>query len=159
MKTAALILPNVKERENMKKAGYILAVVLEVAALAGAWIVNYFATKKMGMARYVIYKNQKWGREYPLELIRNIVIAAVVICTVLALIVFIKKKVKSKFILTMNVVMAALTAVYTGYSLISSTETMRAYYFISLLLGIAAIAQVIKTGVANLLCGEEAHEK
>ena len=46
----------------MRKAGYILAVIIEAAALAGAWIVNYFATKKMGMARYVIYKNQTWER-------------------------------------------------------------------------------------------------
>lgn len=144
----------------MRKAGYILAVIIEAAALAGAWIVNYFATKKMGMARYVIYKNQTWEREYPMEVLQNTVIAVLVVSTVLLFLAFFRKRRYSgKWTLAMNAGMITLTAVYAGYSLVSSTETMRAYWFVSLFLGIAAAIQVIKTGAANLLCGEKMNEK
>lgn len=140
----------------MKKAGYILALLLEVAALAGAYIVNYFTRKKMGMARYVIYKNQGWERDYPMELIKNSVMAVLILLTVLVLIAFLKKRREvSRLCAVMNLVMIVLTGLYTCYTLISSTETMRAYYFISLLFAIAAVVQVIKTGICVLTGGKK----
>lgn len=140
----------------MKKAGYILALLLEVAALAGAYIVNYFTRRKMGMARYVIYKNQGWERDYPMELIKNSVMAVLILLTVLVLIAFLKKRREvSRLCVVMNLVMIVLTGLYTCYTLISSTETMRAYYFISLLFAIAAAVQVIKTGICVLTGGKK----
>ena len=140
----------------MKKAGYILALLLEVAALAGAYIVNYFTRRKMGMARYVIYKNQGWERDYPMELIKNSVMAVLILLTVLVLIAFLKKRREvSRLCVVMNLVMIVLTGLYTCYTLISSTETMRAYYFISLLFAIAAAVQVIKTGIYVLTGGKK----
>ena len=140
----------------MKKAGYILALLLEVAALAGAYIVNYFTRKKMGMARYVIYKNQGWERDYPMELIKNSVMAVLILLTVLVLIAFLKKRREvSRLCAVMTLVMIVLTGLYTCYTLISSTETMRAYYFISLLFAIAAAVQVIKTGICVLTGGKK----
>ena len=140
----------------MKKAGYILALLLEVAALAGAYIVNYFTRRKMGMARYVIYKNQGWERDYPMELIKNSVMAVLILLTVLVLIAFLKERREvSRLCVVMNLVMIVLTGLYTCYTLISSTETMRAYYFISLLFAIAAAVQVIKTGICVLTGGKK----
>lgn len=139
----------------MKKAGYILAVLLEIAALAGAYIINYFTNKKMGMARWVIYKNQGWERDYPMDTLKMAVLAVVVILTILIFLLFLKKKKDAgKLVTAMNVVMIVLTVVYVSYTLISSTETMRAYYFLSLLFGIAAAVQILKTGAAVLLCGK-----
>ena len=40
----------------MKKAAYISVTILEILCLAGAWAVQYFTRRKMGMARYVVYK-------------------------------------------------------------------------------------------------------
>lgn len=140
----------------MKKAGYILALLLEIAALTGAYIVNYFTRKKMGMARYVIYKNQGWERDYPMELIKNSVMAALLLLTILVLVFFLKRRRKAaRLCAVMNLVMVALTGLYVGDTLFSSTETMRAYYFISLLFAIAAAVQVVKTGICVLTDGKK----
>lgn len=136
----------------MKKAGYILAWLLEIAALAGAYIIHYFTRKKMGMARWVIYKNQGWEREYPMELLKNVSIAAIVVLTILILIWFLtKRKEVSNLTAAMVGFTIGMSALYIAYTLISSRETMRAYYFISLLFGIGALVQILKTiiGIAT----------
>ena len=95
-----------------------------------------------------------------MEVLQNTVIAVLVVSTVLLFLAFFRKRRYSgKWTLAMNAGMITLTSVYAGYSLVSSTETMRAYWFVSLFLGIAAAIQVIKTGAANLLCGEKMNEK
>ena len=55
----------------MKKAAYISVTILEILCLAGAWAVQYFTRRKMGMARYVVYKNRGWEARYPMELLAN----------------------------------------------------------------------------------------
>ena len=60
---------NVKGKMIMKKAAYISATILEVLCLAGAWAVQFFTRTKMGMARYVVYKNRGWESRYPMELL------------------------------------------------------------------------------------------
>ncbi len=137
----------------MKKAGYVLAVLLEIIVLAGAYMIHYFTNKKMGMARWVIYKNQGWERDYPMDMLEMMIMAVLVILTILIFLLFLKRKsAAGKLVMAMNVGMIVLTTVYVSYTLISSTETMRAYYFLSLLFGIAAAVQILKTGAAVLLC-------
>ena len=43
--------------KKMNKVFYIIATILQVLLLVGIYAVNYFTRKKMGMLRYVIYKN------------------------------------------------------------------------------------------------------
>lgn len=144
----------------MKKLGYVLMVLLEAAALAGAYIINYFTNKKMGMARWVIYKNQGWERDYPMDTLKTAVMAVLILLTILVFLFFLKRKQEAgKLLLSMNVVMILLTLLYVSYTVISSRETMRAYYFLSLLLGIAAAVQILKTGAAVLMCGKKSDEK
>ena len=76
----------------MKKALYILVTVLELACFAGAYSVSYFTRKKMGMARYVVYKNQNWRATYPLAAITFAVIALAAALTVTALALYIRKR-------------------------------------------------------------------
>ena len=148
------------EDDNMKKLGYVLMVLLEAAALAGAYIINYFTNKKMGMARWVIYKNQGWEREYPMDTLKMAVMAVLILLTILVFLFFLKRKREAgKLLISMNVVMILLTLLYVSYTVISSRETMRAYYFLSLLFGIAAAVQILKTGAAVLMCGKKSDEK
>lgn len=148
------------EDDNMKKLGYVLMVLLEAAALAGAYIINYFTNKKMGMARWVIYKNQGWERDYPMDTLKTVVMAVLILLTILVFLFFIKRKREAgKLLISMNVVMILLTLLYVSYTVISSRETMRAYYFLSLLFGIAAAVQILKTGAAVLMCGKKSDEK
>lgn len=140
----------------IRKVGYTVAICLEVMALAGAYIVNYFTNKKMGMARYMVYKNQGWERTYPMDILKYLVIAILTVLTIFAWSVFWKNRKKAGKLLTaMNITMIVLTILYVCYTLFVSREMMRAYYFISLLFGIAAFIQILKTGIANLLCGEK----
>lgn len=144
----------------MKKLGYVLMVLLEAAALAGAYIINYFTNKKMGMARWVIYKNQGWERDYPIDTLKTAVMAVLILLTILVFLFFLKRKQEAgKLLISMNVVMILLTLLYVSYTVISSRETMRAYYFLSLLFGIAAAVQILKTGAAVLMCGKKSDEK
>lgn len=148
------------EDDNMKKLGYVLMVLLEAAALAGAYIINYFTNKKMGMARWVIYKNQGWERDYPIDTLKTAVMAVLILLTILVFLFFLKRKQEAgKLLISMNVVMILLTLLYVSYTVISSRETMRAYYFLSLLFGIAAAVQILKTGAAVLMCGKKSDEK
>lgn len=148
------------EDDNMKKRGYVLMVLLEAAALAGAYIINYFTNKKMGMARWVIYKNQGWERDYPMDTLKTAVMAVLILLTILVFLFFLKRKREAgKLLISMNVVMILLTLLYVSYTVISSRETMRAYYFLSLLFGIAAAVQILKTGAAVLMCGKKSDEK
>ena len=144
----------------MKKLGYVLMVLLEAAALAGAYIINYFTNKKMGMARWVIYKNQGWERDYPMDTLKTAVMAVLILLTILVFLFFLKRKREAgKLLISMNVVMILLTLLYVSHTVISSRETMRAYYFLSLLFGIAAAVQILKTGAAVLMCGKKSDEK
>ena len=148
------------EDDNMKKLGYVLMVLLEAAALAGAYIINYFTNKKMGMARWVIYKNQGWERDYPMDTLKTAVMAVLILLTILVFLFFLKRKQEAgKLLISMNVVMILLTLLYVSYTVISSREAMRAYYFLSLLFGIAAAVQILKTGAAVLMCGKKSDEK
>lgn len=44
----------------MKKVIYWIVSVLEVALLIGAGLVNYYTPRRMGMFRFVGYKNMMW---------------------------------------------------------------------------------------------------
>lgn len=135
----------------MKKAGYILITVLEIFLLIGAFIVNYFTKKKMGMARYVVFKNRNWEREYPLDLLKNISVAVLMILTLIVVVLAIKRwKKVSRLQLRMFIVMIVLAVLSFTFILSGTTQTIRAYYFISPMLAVTLFLQILKTGVGMM---------
>lgn len=131
----------------MKKIGYIVLTLAELVFLAGAAVIQYFTRRKMGMARYVVYKNRGWEREYPMEQLTYAVMILLILFSLLVLILSIKKRAgMPKIYIGMNAGMAALLIVYVSYTCISSAETMRAYYFISAILAVTTFIQIVKTG-------------
>lgn len=145
---------------EMKKIGYVALTFAEVLFLAGAYLVHYFTRKKMGMARYVIYKNQSWERAFPMEALKYTAVAVLAVMTLLLLAVWImRRKGQGKPAPFTYAAMAILTTLYASYTCISSTKTMRAYYFISLLLGAAALLQILKAGAALVICGKKKDER
>lgn len=136
----------------MKKVLYIAVSILELALVVGAWAVNYFTNKKMGMMRYVVFKNTRWSQKYPIELLRFLTIAAVVVLTAI-LIILLWKKMKQtgyagKILLTET---AVLSAVYVGFNLIWSVQKLRAFYFISGMLALACFLEILKVLLLLLL--------
>ncbi|MFT4105093.1 MAG: hypothetical protein QM657_04955 [Lacrimispora sp.] len=144
----------------MKKIGYAAMTFTEVLFLAGAYLVHYFTRRKMGMARYVIYKNQSWEQDFPMETLKYTAVAVLTAVTLLLLAIWIKRrKGQEKPAPFTYAAMTILTTLYVSYTCISSIKTMRAYYFISLLLGLAALLQIVKAGAALIMGGKKKDER
>ena len=132
----------------------------EILFLAGAYLIQYFTRKKMGMARYVIYKSQGWERTFPMETLKYTSVSVLTALTVLLLAALvIRRRQKGRLEVAMHVAMVILTALYGIYTYISSIRTMRAYYFISLMLGAAALLQIIKTGAVHVIRRKKKNEE
>ena len=97
----------------MKKAAYISVTILEILCLAGAWAIQYFTRRKMGMARYVVYKNRSWEARYPMELLANGAVLLMAVLTVMLLLYFLRQRRNlTKTVWLMNAGMIALTSAY-----------------------------------------------
>lgn len=131
---------------------YATMTVFEVLFFAGAYLVHYFTRTKMGMARYVLYKNRQWQEAYPIELLNIFSLAAVVVIAALVALWLFKRK-RTKTIMTKLVMgeMAAVTIIYAGFVLFQSVEDMRAYFWVCGLLCLAALIQLLKTVVVTAL--------
>ena len=130
----------------MKRVLYILILVLEIALVIGAYVFNYFTRKKLGMMRFVNAVNMKWQKQYPLELLKMIVIVVILVGMGILLYKMVKMKKNLTLKIKLSVVwMITLSFGYMGYTLLLDVKRMTAYYFISLMLAIAAMLQIGKT--------------
>lgn len=140
----------------MKKVLYIVTTLLEAVLLAGTYIFNYFTVKKLGMNRWVNFRVMKWEKLYPIPMIKMIVVAVLVFLIVLLVCLYMKKKSSlKKFSGIMILATVVLTVVSVGYILFYSAMSMRAYYFLSIMLAAAALLQIIKTLVGIMVCKNE----
>ncbi|CEI73047.1 Hypothetical protein FRIFI_1513 [Romboutsia hominis] len=132
--------------EKIKKIFYVLTTTLEILLLVGAYMVNYFTHKKMGMLRHVVHKNYVWEDKYPIQTIQYIAIIALITLMLLVLILYMKRKVRlKKIVTTMSITMVILVLFFIGFILIYSAEEIRAFYYISVMLGLMTLIQIIKT--------------
>lgn len=133
----------------MKKIRYVLFDLLTLAFLAGAYVFQYFVKRKLGMVRWLNYKNMKLKESIPLDQWKYI---AVIIVAVLAGIVIVgcvkNRKNLDKIDRVMQGVLLVLVAVYAGFTFTKSVEILNSYYFIMPLLGMAALMQVLRNGTA-----------
>ena len=144
----------------MKKIGCILAAVIEIAVLAGAYIIHYYTERKLGMIRYVNFKNMTWEREYPIEILKTSCVVVILTLTIATFILCLKKRRElTRWTKVMNVGMVIFTALYVGYSFSCSAELMADYYFISGLFLLTAVVQVIKTGASVIMTGTKKENK
>lgn len=138
----------------MRKAAYISVTILEGLGLAGAWAVQYFTRRKMGMARFVVYKNRAWESRYPMELLADGAALGMVLFTGALLFCFLRRRRNlTKALWVMNGGMVLLTSVYAAFTWMNSTDGFRAYYFISAALGAVSLVQCAKTWIGMLGCG------
>ena len=112
----------------MKKAAYISATILEILCLAGAWAVQFFTRTKMGMARYVVYKNRGWESRYPMELLAKGAALVMVLLTAMLLLCFLRRRRNlTKALRVMSAGMVLLTSGYAVFTWMNSTNEFRAY--------------------------------
>ena len=133
----------------MKKLIYCIVNLLEVALIIGAYLINYFTPKKMGMIRFVSYKNMMWEELYNLQSMKLIAILIVVLLTIITILFYFAKK------RNLNVEMIGFTliisSIYVWFTAVNSVDTYKAFYFISPLLGLSALLQILKTLISILL--------
>ena len=137
----------------MKKVLYIISDLLIAALLAGAYIVQYFAKRKLGMNRWIVFKISKVKEALPIEMLRYVAVAAVLALAVLVLLLYGRnRKAYQKIVLPMVIVTIVLAAGYLGFTLYFSQERVRAYYLMLPLIGLANVVQLAKTFTAMKLC-------
>ncbi|EEA85867.1 hypothetical protein [Peptacetobacter hiranonis] len=137
----------------MKKVIYWIVNLLEVAFLVGAYLVNYFTPRKMGMARFVMYKNMMIEEQYTnLESMKIMAVGVVIILAIITIVLYFarKKNVKTSMI----VITLIMTALYCGFTMLNSKDTYTAFYIISPLIGCAALLQIVKT-LINILFAKQ----
>lgn len=140
----------------MKRTAYVIVNILEIALLIGTYIINYFTVKKMGMLRWVVFKNMTWEKVYPVAMLKITTAVILAAATAVVFLFFLKRRKQLKKIAAgMNILMLVLTSVYLGYTIGYSTELMKAYYLISLMLVLAALLQIVKSFVGILACKRE----
>ena len=142
----------------MKKVAYISATILEILCLAGAWAVQFFTRTKMGMARYVVYKNRGWESRYPMELLANGAALLMAVLAAALLLYFLRQRRNlPKTAWLMNAGMTALTSAYGGFTWMNSAQEVRSYYFISAILGAVSLIQIVKTWIGMMVCRHSGH--
>ncbi|MBC6003052.1 hypothetical protein H8891_04495 [Paeniclostridium sp. NSJ-45] len=139
--------------QKAKKICYALTTILECLLLIGAYMVNYFTQSKMGMLRHVIHKNYVWEEKYPIANIINTTIITFIILMLIVLILYMKRRLMLKNIVTIMVItMIIFVLSFVGFMLMYSAEEIRAFYYMSFIIGITVLIQIIKTFISVLVC-------
>lgn len=133
----------------MKKVIYWIVNLLEVAFLVGAYLVNYFTPRKMGMARYVMYKNMMIEEQYTnLQGMKMLAVGVVILLAIITITLYFTKRKNVK--ISMIIVTIIVTVLYCGFTMLNSKDTYTAFYLISPLIGCATLLQILKTLISIL---------
>ncbi|WP_448863390.1 hypothetical protein [Dorea sp.] len=133
----------------MKKLVYILLDLLTVVFMIGAYAVQYFTRKKLGMLRWVNYQNMQIQKNAVYGILKYITVVVTIIFIVMIIAGYKKKKaMMRKLDLVMIVIMSLLGIFYLGITVLKSIEVLPAYYFLMPLVGAAVLMQIIRNGIA-----------
>lgn len=129
----------------LKKVLYISCLVLQVAMVAGAFVIDYFAKSRMGMMRWLNYHNQAWGAALPLETLKIAVLVAIILATLLLFFLSLKKVTDlSKFAQNVLIVMLIALCAYCYFILMNDVKALKGYYLMCPLFSLAMTLQLIK---------------
>lgn len=138
--------------KRINKVFNIIFTILQIALVMGIYMVNHFTSKRMGMLRYVLYKNKAFEQICNIEKLQYISIIVLVLLMILNLGIYIKRRSKlNKNLSIVNIFMVILVVIFVGFNLLYSTDDFKAFYFMSLMLGVTTIIQVIKTFISNTI--------
>ena len=133
----------------MKRLLYIILDLLTVAFLVGAYVIQYFTKRKLGMLRSMNYQNMQFQQHTSYGILKYITVIAALILVVLIIFGYRKKKEKMGILnLVMIIIMVVLTIVYLGITAFLSTESLTSYYLVMPLTGAAVLMQIIRNGIA-----------
>lgn len=118
----------------------IFLYIMTVLSVIGAFELNSFTRRKLGVLRHIVYLNGVWEKAVPISSIRNIAII-LLIASIIYVFRMITKSDKANKI--HNIIYLAVSVFTLSFIFTQSKETLRAYYMIGTLLLIGCIFQFI----------------
>ena len=113
----------------LKRLIVLLLPILEFILVAAANIINYFTHKRIGMARHMVYMNQKWLAINNFEVYKMLSFILVFVFTAILVYSFVKVRTNTKLITKINLGILVVFAVYFIYfAAVNSVKGMRAFY-------------------------------
>jgi hypothetical protein len=107
----------------------LLLLILEIILVAAANIINYFTHKRIGMARHMVYMNQKWLAISNFEVYKMLSFILVFVFTAILIYSFVRIRKNTKFITKINLGVLVVFFVYFIYfATVNSIKGMRAFY-------------------------------
>lgn len=139
----------------LKKIFYWLFTVLQVLFLFAAYGIQYFSMKRMGMMRYVVFKNHEWEGQYLVTSLKYASVAVLAILCIISIIILCVKTdkfnhVRGKKALLESIVDIFITIIFIAFTLTFSPESYRSYYFSSMILAIVTLIQHIKMFIVSV---------
>ena len=126
----------------MKKLYLKIAVIAQVLLCLGAYFMQYFTARKMGMLRWVNGICNKWSKNMDLDRLNTVMMIIVALLAV-ALLFWALEKAKNRDAAfdALSVIMLSSAGLYISYTLAYTRRLMAAYYLICplLLLGTLAV--------------------
>ena len=122
----------------MKKKYLYSALLFEIAACAGAYLIQYYTSKKMGMLRWVNHLCNSWSRRINPDSLNQVLMVLVSVLALALLFFTLKKAVSAGFTwFSMMGVGLGSVGIYLYWTLRYTRRMMAAYYLVCpvLLLG------------------------
>lgn len=128
----------------MKKRFLCTALFFEIAACFGAYLLQYFTARKLGMLRWVNHLCNKWARCMDLDRFHQILMILVSVLSLILLLYTIKKRKAGIAGLTGLITIAlAAVGIYLIWILRYTRRLMAAYYLVSSILLLGAVIALI----------------
>ena len=138
-----------------KKIIALLLPILEFILVAAANIINYFTHKKIGMARHMVYMNQKWLAVNNFEIYKKSGIVLLLITVTVIIFIFIKNIKSYNTIVKINFSVLVLFLIYyLFFSITNSADGFRAFYLMYYIYTAAIFFMII-----NVLTGMSGRSK
>lgn len=138
-----------------KKIIALLLPILEFILVAAANIINYFTHKKIGMARHMVYMNQKWLAVNNFEIYKISGIVLLLITVTVIFFIFIKNIKSYSTIVKINFSVLVLFLIYyLFFSITNSADGFRAFYLMYYIYTAAIFFMII-----NVLTGMSGRSK
>lgn len=138
-----------------KKIIALLLPILEFILVAAANIINYFTHKKIGMARHMVYMNQKWLAVNNFEIYKISGIVLLLITVTVIFFIFIKDIKSYNTIVKINFSVLVLFLIYyLFFSITNSADGFRAFYLMYYIYTAAIFFMII-----NVLTGMSGRSK
>ena len=127
-----------------KKILYIAGTILEIAFIAGAFVLGWLPRAKLGFNRWVVHLNRSWEEQLPVDVLK-IVILAVLAAGVIVLVVRLVRAPRKKALSFASLIAAAvLLGVCVWFTCAFSSEQQHSYYLMALCFALACLIQEVK---------------